>query len=167
MDRLVAAIGPPAPAALLRLDDAELLTIGFSRQKARYVRLLSAAQLDGAFDVDALVGMRDDEARERLLELTGIGPWSADIYLLMALRRPDVWPTGDLALVSALASVKRLPVRPDGPVAAAIAEAWRPWRSVAARILWHDYLSRRDAAARSRRDTASRSKASTTSRYLV
>ncbi len=142
-DRLVAAIGEPSPDGLLRLTDAELLGIGFSRQKARYVRLLAASQLDGTFDVDRLDRLADDEARASLLGLTGIGPWTADIYLLMALRRPDIWPTGDLALVTALASAKRLPARPTGEDAIVMAEAWRPWRAVAARILWHDYLARR------------------------
>ena len=76
-----------------------------------------------------------------LLGVRGLGPWSVDIYFLMALRRPDVWPNGDLALVEAMRRVKRLPSRPGTEVAAQLASAWAPWRSVAARVLWHYYLS--------------------------
>ena len=82
-----------------------------------------------------------DAARASLLAMTGIGRWTADIYLLMALGHPDVWPDGDLALAAAMTRAKGLATRPDGPAQAAIAEAWRPWRAVAARILWHAYLA--------------------------
>ncbi len=139
-DRLVARLGEPAPGAFLTLDDAELKGIGFSRQKARYVRLLSERLLDGSFDLDEIGGLGDDEVRLRLMELKGIGRWSADIYLLMALRRPDVWPRGDLALASAVTRIKRLPGPPSAEEWDEIGEAWRPWRSVAARIAWFDYL---------------------------
>ena len=83
----------------------------------------------------------DDKTRATLLSLHGIGPWSADIYLLMALRRPDVWPAGDLALAEAVRRVKRLAGRPSPARLALLANRWAPWRSVAARILWHFYLS--------------------------
>lgn len=142
-DRLLARIGTPAPEAFLALGDADLLAIGFSRQKARYGRLLAAAIADGSFALDAIAALPDQAARAALLARTGVGPWTADIYLLMALRRPDIWPDGDLALVTSLASVKELPARPDAIQARRLAEAWRPWRAVAARLLWHDYLARR------------------------
>ncbi len=83
------------------------------------------------------------EGRATLLALRGIGPWSADIYYLMALRRPDVWPVGDLALAIALQEVKRLRGRPDTERQLAMSADWAPWRSVAARLLWHHYLSTR------------------------
>lgn len=86
--------------------------------------------------------MDDDTARSRLIEFKGIGLWTADIYLLMALRRPDVWPGTDLGLILAVQDVKRLPSRPNPETMIAIAESWRPWRAVAARLLWHHYLSR-------------------------
>ncbi len=139
-DRLVGRTGEPAPETFLTLDDAELKGIGFSRQKTRYVRLLSERLIDGSFDLDELGLLGDDEARVRLMELKGVGRWSADIYLLMALRRPDVWPRGDLALVNAVAKIKGLPAPPSAEEFEAIGEAWRPWRSVAARIAWFEYL---------------------------
>ena len=85
--------------------------------------------------------MDDQAVRAKLCALRGIGPWSADVYLLMALRRPDIWPIGDIALASAARDVKQLAARPTPAELAAIGTAWRPWRSVAARLLWHHYLS--------------------------
>jgi DNA-3-methyladenine glycosylase II len=142
-DRLSGAVDPLTPGAFLRLGDAALLAIGFSRQKARYVRELAAAVLDGSLDLDGLAALEDDEARDALLAQSGIGPWTATIYLLMCLRRPDVWPAGDIALQQAVAEVKALPARPDPSRMDELAEPWRPWRAVAARILWHHYLSSR------------------------
>lgn len=131
------------PRNLLTLDDAALKTIGFSRQKTGYVRHLAQAILDRRFNPAALHSLDDEAARAKLIELKGIGVWSADIYLLMALRRPDVWPHGDLALAVAAQHVKHLPARPTYDALTAMSEAWRPWRAVAARILWHHYLSQR------------------------
>ena len=139
-DRLRAAANPLTPEALLSFDDARLKSIGFSRQKAAYARGLAQAVLDGELDIAALAGMPDGEVRKALLKLKGIGPWSADIYLLMALRRPDIWPAGDLALAVAAQRVKRLPACPSPAELDALGEAWRPWRAVAARLLWHHYL---------------------------
>lgn len=112
-DRLAARTGEPAPETFLELGDAELRGIGFSRQKAGYVRLLAGSLLDDSFDLGELERLGDDEARGRLMELKGIGRWSADIYLLMALRRPDVWPRGDLALISAITRIKGLAAPPS------------------------------------------------------
>jgi DNA-3-methyladenine glycosylase II len=139
-DRLEAKIGKPEPEAFLSLDDTELKGIGFSRQKIRYVRLLAKALRDGSLDLNELEHMSDEEARTHLMELKGIGHWSADIYLLMALLRPDIWPHGDLALVNAVAKIKGLPKSPSIEEFQAIGERWRPWRSVAARIAWFEYL---------------------------
>ena len=86
----------------------------------------------------------DDDAVHRALQaIPGIGPWTSTIYLLMVLGRPDVWPVGDIALAESVGQVKGLGRRPDAVEMEAIGEAWRPWRSVAARLLWHDYLARR------------------------
>ncbi len=85
--------------------------------------------------------LSDEEARTVLVASPGIGPWTADTYLLSALRRPDVWPAGDRALQVAAAEVKRLPDVPGPVELSAIAEPWRPYRAVAARILWHHYLT--------------------------
>lgn len=139
--KLTEALADVTPEGLVSLSGAELKAIGFSRQKARYCRELAREILDGQFDVGGLARMADDEAREALMRRVGIGRWSADIYLLMALRRPDVWPKGDLALAKAAQQVKQLPELPDQDSLEAMAEAWRPWRAVAARVLWHDYLS--------------------------
>lgn len=105
-------------------------------------RLLARSLLDG-FDLDGLEALDDQSACGELLKLKGIGPWSADIYLLMALRRPDVWPRGDLALVAAVTEVKQLDHRPTLEEFEALGESWRPWRAVAARMLWQHYLSQR------------------------
>ena len=86
--------------------------------------------------------MDDAAVRSALTQIKGIGPWTADIYLLMALRRPDIWPSGDLALAVAAQSIKGLAARPMSDELQAIGESWRPWRAVAARLLWHHYLSR-------------------------
>jgi len=139
-DRLTKRIGEPVPEAFLTLSDVELKRIGFSRQKIHYVRLLSERVLNGSFRFDELNGLGDDEARLRLTDLKGVGRWSADIYLLMALRRPDVWPRGDLALTSAVTRIKKLTRIPSAEEFDEIGELWRPWRSVAARIAWFEYL---------------------------
>ena len=144
--RLVAATDPLTPDAFLRLTDAELLAIGFSRQKARYGRALASSLHDGSLDLDALVNLPDDQVRLALEAIPGIGPWTSTIYLLMVLGRPDVWPAGDIALATSVSEVKGLPARPGPDALASIGEAWRPWRSVAARLFWHDYLARRRTA---------------------
>jgi DNA-3-methyladenine glycosylase II len=142
-DRLRAAVDPLTPTGFLALGDRELLAIGFSRQKARYARELARAIVDERLDLDGLAELEDDVVQRALVALPGIGPWTASVYLLMVLRRPDVWPATDIALATAVAAVKGLAGRPDEAGMSAIAEAWRPWRSVAARLFWHDYLSRR------------------------
>jgi DNA-3-methyladenine glycosylase II len=140
-NRLRLAVDPLTPEGFLRLDDAQLLAIGFSRQKARYGRALAAALLDGSLDLDALVTRTDDEVDAALFTIPGIGPWTATIYRLMALGRPDAWPVGDIALAQAVAELWNLPARPSQPELLTIAEAWRPHRAMAARLLWHHYLS--------------------------
>ena len=139
-NRLQARLGSVTPAAFLTLDDDELKTVGFSRQKARYGRLLAEALLSGAFDLDALISFPDEEVHDRLLALKGIGHWSADIYLLMALCRADIWPRSDLALIQAVARLKKLPAPPTPEEFDRIGEAWRPYRSAAARLVWFEYL---------------------------
>lgn len=140
-DKLLAAVDVLTPAGLLALDNGELKGIGFSRQKTEYARVLATALVDGDLDLEALAGLPDDEVRGRLIRLKGIGRWTADIYLLMALGRPDIWPVGDLALVVAAQQVMRLDARPNPEEFQRMGDAWRPWRSVAARLLWHHYLS--------------------------
>lgn len=98
--------------------------------------------MDGELDLEALIELDDEEVKAELLKVKGIGAWTADIYLLMALRRPDAWPAKDLALMIALQEVKRLSSRPTPAELEVIAERWRPHRAVAARLLWHYYLRR-------------------------
>ena len=141
-DRLRAAVSPLTPAGFMQLDDDTLLAIGFSRQKRVYCRHLAEALIAGKLDLDALAALDDDQVRRSLVALKGIGPWSAEIYLLMALGRADAWPAGDLALAVAAQEVKRLDGRPDPATLTQLAETWRPWRAAAARLLWHHYLSK-------------------------
>lgn len=141
LNKLLAIVGELTPASLLALDDATLRAAGFSRQKTEYARILATALGSGALDLDEVAGMPDDEARECLMEIKGIGRWTADIYLLMALGRPDIWPAGDLALVVAAQRIKGFGARPTPEEFQRLGDPWRPWRSVAARLLWHHYLS--------------------------
>lgn len=142
-DRLRAVADPLTPARFLELSDGELLAIGFSRQKARYGRALATAIDSRVLDLASLDRLDDDEVHRALQALPGIGPWTSTIYLLMVLGRPDVWPVGDIALAESVGEVKRLGRRPSAREIAELGEAWRPWRSVAARLFWHDYLGRR------------------------
>jgi DNA-3-methyladenine glycosylase II len=140
-DRLRQAVPVLNPAEFLRLDSGTLRQFGFSRQKTRYCRNLAHAITDGFLHLEGLEGMDDNRARAELLKITGIGRWTADIYLLMALRRPDIWPMNDLALAVAVQRVKRLEARPSSKELEALSQTWKPWRAVAARVLWHHYLS--------------------------
>lgn len=129
-----------SPDAVAAAGVNGLRSMGLTRQKARYCHELANRVLDGRLDLVAVGRWPEDRAREALLDVPGIGHWSIDIYFLMALRRPDVWPRGDLALARAMQEVKRLRTTPTSERQAAIAERWAPWRSVAARILWTHYL---------------------------
>ena len=142
-DRLNAAVRPLSPRGFLKLTDAELLRIGFSRQKSLYTRLLADSLARRHFDLRYLHDLHDDAARKMLIALKGIGRWTADIYLLSALRRPDIWPTGDLALATAVQEVKRLRKRPSPERLEKLSHPWRPYRAIAARLFWHAYLSKR------------------------
>jgi DNA-3-methyladenine glycosylase II len=144
-DKLLQQVPDLTPANFLALDDGALRSTGFSRQKTRYCRILASAVGDGTLPLQDLEDMPEHQARKRLQALTGIGRWTADVYLLMALGRPDIWPVGDLALVLAVQNVKGLATRPDSNQMEDLAEPWKPWRAIAARILWHHYLSSRAA----------------------
>ena len=144
-DRLGAAIGPPMPPAFLSLDDAQLKSIGFSRQKTRYGRELARAIVEGRLDLNRLASADDNTVRTELIKLPGIGTWTVDVYLLLALRRPDAFAATDLALLTAVQQVKQLKSRPSPQELEEMAEDWRPYRAGAARLLWHAYLSERAA----------------------
>ena len=136
-------VAPFNPARFVELGEGHLRSLGVTRQKAGYCVQLSRSILNRDLDLRGLRKMDDLEARAELMRLKGIGTWSADIYLLMALRRPDIWPSGDVALITAVTKIKQLPARPDAEELLRIAEAWRPFRAVAARMLWQHYLNHR------------------------
>jgi len=138
---LVTRLGGLTPRGVLESTDEELRSDGFSRQKNRYARALAAAVADGALDLEAVAELDDVDVRTALVALPGIGPWTAEVYLLSALRRPDTWPTGDIALQEGARRAKGLELRPSSGELEAIGEAWRPHRATAARLLWHLYLS--------------------------
>ena len=145
--KLEHAIGSINPKEILSLDDGKLRAIGFSRQKASYVRGLAYEIMIGELDLEYFESMDNDQARKGLIAVRGIGPWTADTYLLFALRRSDAWPSGDLALAKAIQELKGLATIPSTEEVDRIADHWRPWRAVAARILWHHYLNERGRTA--------------------
>ncbi len=140
-NRLIAAVSPLTPEGFLLLTDSELKAIGFSRQKTVYGRLLAQAIIEGRLDLEGLGLLPDDRVRSELMKIKGIGRWTSDIYLLMALKRQDIWPRGDLALAVAIQKIKGLSMRPTEQEIDVLSQHWRPWRAVAARVLWHFYLS--------------------------
>ena len=142
MDKLIDVLPEVTPEHFLSLDDVQLKSIGFSRQKTRYGREVANAILSGSLDIDGLAELSDAEVQRELVKIKGIGVWTANVYLLMVLLRPDVWATGDRALAVAAKEVLGLEKVPTYPELDEIAERWRPWRSVAARLLWHHYLNR-------------------------
>jgi len=142
--RLQSATGTTVrPADVQRLGASGLQALGFTRQKARYVAGLAALVVNGEVSLERIARLPDTEAEQALVAIPGVGPWTSGVYRLMALRRPDVWPPGDLGLHKSLAEVHGLEDVPTSDEASAFAQRWRPWRSVAARLLWHSYLSRR------------------------
>lgn len=141
--RLQNGINPFKPARFVELGTSHLRTLGLTRQKAEYCVHLAQAIVDKRLNLSTVARMDDDQARAALLELKGVGSWSASIYLLMALRRSDIWPAGDLALAVILKQLLDLDHVPGSVETTAIAERWRPFRSVAARMLWQEYLAQR------------------------
>ena len=139
--RLVDNLVPFTPDRFLEVGSSYLRSLGVTRQKAAYCINVAEAILGGRLDLRAVSRMDDLAAIDTLTRIKGIGPWSANIYLLMALRRPDVWPSGDIALANTVRKVKELHEYPSPSTLSKIAETWRPFRSVAARMLWHHYLS--------------------------
>jgi DNA-3-methyladenine glycosylase II len=141
--RLSALVGDVNPENLLGRGDAGLRSIGVTRQKSRYLLALAHEVVSGALDLGVLDDLTVGDARDRLMELKGIGAWTADAYLLSAQRRPDMWPVGDRALQVGVGELLGLGTIPNQPELEIIGEPWRPIRAVAARIIWHAYLARR------------------------
>ncbi len=146
-DKLQACVKDVCPESVLSLSDYELRSVGFSRQKTSYARYLADAVLARRIDLDGLKLLPDPEVKAELIKLKGIGEWTSDIYLLMALLRRDIMPKGDIALHSAWHRVSG-ESRPRSEEFLEIAERWRPHRSTAARLLWHFYLSERKIRAK-------------------
>lgn len=142
--KLKERIDPVTPQALLSLSDEELRASYFSRQKVGYVRGLATALEAGTISLSGMERLPDEEVRSRLKALKGIGDWTVDIYLIHALRRTDLFPLGDLALVNSLRQVKGLPAHTPREDLLDIAEAWRPYRSIATMLLWHSYIQKRN-----------------------
>jgi DNA-3-methyladenine glycosylase II len=140
-EKLRLRLDPITPAGLLALDDVTLRECGFSRQKIGYARGLAEAVATGHLDFDVLHTLADDQAVTALTALKGIGRWTAEIYLMAALGRPDVWPAGDLAIQIGVQRLKGLETRPSPRELIALAEPWRPHRSLAARLVWHHYVA--------------------------
>jgi DNA-3-methyladenine glycosylase II len=137
--RLRTNIEPFAAERFIELGEPFLRSLGMTRQKSAYCVHLAQATAEGR--LDSLAKLSDDEAHTLLLQIKGIGPWTAQVYQLMALRRPDIWPDGDVALAAAVMNLKKLTARPTFPELVLMAERWRPFRSVAARMLWQYYLA--------------------------
>lgn len=146
LNRLEAAIQPFTPARFIELGDTYLRNLGVTRQKSAYLLHLSQSIVNGDLSFTKLSRMNDDDARLTLTRIKGIGLWSADVYLLMAMRRADIWPAGDLALAVAMQELMGLEKRPGPVELEQLAEKWRPHRAVAARMLWQHYLGRRKSA---------------------
>jgi DNA-3-methyladenine glycosylase II len=144
--RLDGAIQPFTPERFLELGDMHLRGLGVTRQKSAYLIDLSASIVNGELSFTNLRRMTDDDARVTLTRIKGIGSWSADVYLLMAMRRADIWPAGDLALAGAMKELMGLATRPNPLQLEQLAEQWRPHRAVAARMLWQYYLGKRRPA---------------------
>ena len=140
--RLQLLASPLSAESLLALAPEQLRSAGMSQQKARYCHNIAQAIASGELDLDELDSQPDARVREDLTRIKGIGRWTADVYLMMALQRADVWPCADIGLAAAIQVLQTLPKRPIAAEVDLIGEQWRPWRSVAAWLLWHYYLSR-------------------------
>ena len=138
-NRLRSNIDSFTAEGFIEFGEQNLRSLGVTRQKAHYCVQVAHAFTNG--DLKQIARLSDDEAHAELLRIKGVGPWTANIYLLMALRRPDIWPDGDIALASAAGRLRKMKTRPSFVELARIAERWRPYRSVAARMLWQFYLA--------------------------
>jgi len=142
--KLQEKVGHITPEKIVQLSDEELKACYFSRQKTVYVRQLANAIVSGGLCLEELNILPDELIRTQLKKLKGIGDWTVDVYLMMALNRCDCFPTGDIALVKSIKEVKFLPIETTKEEILQIAETWRPYRTVVAYILWHAYITKRN-----------------------
>jgi DNA-3-methyladenine glycosylase II len=141
--RVSAQLGDMSPQTVMNAGEVGLKALGLTRQKARYCHGLAERVANGELALDQLETLSDEDGRKALLAVPGLGPWTVDVYYLMALRRADVWPRGDLALAAALQDVKGLNAPATRDEQQQLTDAWSPWRGVAARMLWAHYLAAR------------------------
>jgi DNA-3-methyladenine glycosylase II len=145
-ERLKQHVVPLDANRIVELGEPNLRQLGLTRQKTAYCLHLSQCILNMQLQLTTLARLDDEAVKTALMQVKGIGAWSAEVYLLMVLRRPDIWPANDLALATAAFKVKRLKQRPTPERLTKLAKAWRPFRSVAARMLWQYYLAQRKEA---------------------
>lgn len=143
-NKLKQKIGTITPGKLLKLSDEEMKSCYFSRQKMVYARHLAEALISKKLQLKELSASPDEEIRAALKQIKGIGDWTADVFLMFALQRADVFPVGDLAMVNALKEVKQLPKNTAKEELLLMAESWRPYRTIAAMLLWHHYIKTRN-----------------------
>lgn len=142
--KLKEKVGEVTPKKILLLTDEELRSCYFSRQKTVYARCLATAIINNELNLDSLIKQADDEVRIQLKKIKGIGDWTVDVFLMMALNRTDCFPTGDIALMNSIKQVKQLPKHTTKEEILLIAENWKPNRTLAAYILWWDYIKKRN-----------------------
>lgn len=142
--KLKEKIGYVTPQKILSLSDEELRSCYFSRQKIIYARELANAIVSRRISLKKLSFLPDEEIRMQMIGIKGIGHWTIDVYLMHALQRTDLFPLGDIALVNTLREVKQLPKNISKEEMLVIAEPWRPYRTIASMILWHDYIKKRN-----------------------
>lgn len=145
-DRLKSYIGELTPEKILALSDEELRSCYFSRQKSAYAKNLSLAIRENKLSIDALLIMNNESIREQLTTIKGIGNWTVDVFLMMALHSSDLFPMGDIALVNSLKHIKNLPSHIDRETLIRITDSWKPYRTIASFILWHAYICRKGIA---------------------
>lgn len=142
--RIETRVAPLTPAAYCAVSDDDLRACGLSRQKLLYMRSLAELVASGEVPLEALDALEDEDAIAQLVKIKGIGRWTAEIYVMFALRRRDVWPADDLGLMVGMQRVKQLRTRPDRKRMLRLGEAWRPWRSAAAHLCWHYFHATQD-----------------------
>lgn len=143
-NRFAVAVDPLTPERFLAVAPEDLRAAGLSAPKVRTLAAISAAVAGGEVDLEAVAGLPPEEAHRVMTRISGVGPWTADIFLLFCAGHPDVWPGGDLALQHAVRIAFGLDTRPAEKPCRAIAEAWAPWRGVAARLFWAYYAAVKD-----------------------
>jgi DNA-3-methyladenine glycosylase II len=143
LNKLKEKIGNVLPEKLLLLTDIELRACYFSRQKIVYSRDLANAIINKQLNLNELIQSPDETVRSELKKIRGIGEWTTDVYMMMAMQRINLFPVGDIALVNSMKTIKALPKQTGKEALLLMAEKWRPYRTIAAFLLWHAYIKKR------------------------